>query len=236
MSLPDYAALTRDDPNPLKRWLQRRRLDDALAALPKDLRPRLILDYGAGDGELARRLNLRFSEARVVAFEPTPQFADAARQRGCTVVEHEGELPSGADLIVCAEVFEHLPAREEAAALDRIVDLLAPGGTLLVGVPVETGPAALLKGVFRLARGQPGAVWSAVWRAARGRAGPPRAEADLAGRRYHPSHIGFDQNAFAARLQQRLAVVARRGSPLPLAPGWANAELYLLARKEPFRG
>ena len=236
MSLPDYAGLTRDDPNPLKRWVQRRRLDDALAALPPALQPRLIIDYGAGDGELACRLAKRFPEARVVAFEPTPQFADAARGRGCIVVEDERDLPTSADLIVCTEVFEHLPPAEEAAALDVMAQLLAPGGTLLVGVPVETGPPALIKGAFRRARRQPEASWPAVWRAFRARPGARRGEVDLAGRNYHPSHIGFDQEAFAARLSRHLGPVARRGSPLSLAPSWANAELYLLARKEPSRG
>lgn len=235
MSLPDYAGLTRDDPNPLKRWLQRRRLDDALAALPRDLEPRVVVDYGAGDGELARRLAERFSQARVVAFEPAPEFAAAARLRLGTrgeVVEDEDALPEAADLVVCTEVFEHLPPEQEVAALERIGGMLGANGRLLIGVPVEVGPPALVKGLFRMARraGEEDARPGAIWAAFSGRPSRERGTVLLAGRPYHPSHTGFDHRAFAARLRARFEVEGARNSPLARAPVWASAETYMLAR------
>lgn len=237
MSLPDYAGLTRDDPNPLKRWLQRRRLDDALAMAPADCSPRVVVDYGAGDGELARRLAARFPAARVIAFEPAAEFAAAARAGGgrVEVVETEAELPDAADLVVCCEVFEHLPEREEAIALDQIGELVGRGGRLLVGVPIEVGPPALAKGLFRMARraGQEDARWPGVWRAATGRGQPHRAVSEIAGRAYHPSHLGFDHRALRRRLSLRFDILATRSSPAALVPTWVNAELYWWARRKP---
>ncbi len=236
MSLPDYAGLTRDDPNPLKRWLQRRRLDDALAMIPAGCSPGVVVDYGAGDGELARRLAARFPAARVVAFEPAAEFAAAARAGGgVEVVETEAELPDAADLVICCEVFEHLPEREEAIALDRIGELVGRHGRLLVGAPVEVGPPALAKGLFRMSRraGQEDARWTGIWRAAVGRPQPSRAVSEIAGRAYHPGHLGFDHRALRRRLASRFDILATRASPAALAPAWVNAELYWWARAKP---
>lgn len=236
MTLPDYAGLTRDDPNPLKRWFQRRRLADALAALPADLTPATVVDYGAGDGELALRLANRFPDAQVVAFEPAPDFAAAARvrlgSRG-TVVQDEADLPDYADLAVCTEVFEHLPPAETAAALDRLAALVGDGGLLLVGVPVEVGPPALAKGLFRMSRraGGEDARAGSVWAAFLGRPVERQVVALAPGRAYMPSHIGFDHRALERTMSERFQVVGRRASPFRLAPTAVNAEVYLLARR-----
>lgn len=238
MSLPDYAGLTREDPNPVKRWLQEKRLSDALAALPRGLRPRTIVDFGAGDGELAWRLAARFPEARVAVFEPARDFAAASRRRlgaRAVVVETEGALPSFcADLIVCTEVFEHLPPAEERAATRQLDRLLAPGGRLLVGVPVETGPPALVKGLFRAVRRSEAedARWSAIRSAAAGQAPADREVVEIApGRRYHPSHLGFDHRALRARLAERFTIAGERRSPLAAAPVWAASEVYWLLQR-----
>src|SRR5690625_260670 len=77
-----YANLTISDKNPIKRWLQRRRFDDALKALDRAApapAPLKVMDYGAGNGELIRQLaELRPIEATV--FEPTPTLMKEARQ------------------------------------------------------------------------------------------------------------------------------------------------------------
>ena len=43
-----YADLTRRDANPVKRWLQSRRLEDALRLIPSDAQT--VVDFGGGDG------------------------------------------------------------------------------------------------------------------------------------------------------------------------------------------
>src|SRR6185312_3386599 len=73
-SEPSYAALTREDPNQLKRAVQGRRLADALR-LAHGLTPRLIVDYGGGDGALARSAAALWPRARVICFEPAPRLA-----------------------------------------------------------------------------------------------------------------------------------------------------------------
>jgi SAM-dependent methyltransferase len=111
------------------------------------LRPylgRRVLDVGAGLGT--------FSEFAapgrdlVVALEPDPVFAAALSERfadsECVrVIASEAEvieprsLPGPFDSIVCLNVLEHI--RDDAAALARFCEHLAPGGRLLLLVPAH---------------------------------------------------------------------------------------------------
>jgi 2-polyprenyl-3-methyl-5-hydroxy-6-metoxy-1,4-benzoquinol methylase len=102
---------------------------------PRGLR---CLDVGCGAGALGSALK-EAGAAHVAGIEVHAEAADAARQRLDVVVEGsvldtplpfaEGEF----DLIVFADVLEHLP--DPDAALDRCLPLLAPGGTVVVSVP-----------------------------------------------------------------------------------------------------
>ena len=234
-----YADLTLADPNPIKRWLQRRRLVDALAlgarAAPH---ARIILDYGAGDGALMALARARFPNAALHCFEPTPDlFAQCTARLGDAAHLHarEDTLPTRAfDLIFCTEVFEHLPPRETDIALGAIACALKPEGVALIGVPIETGPPALAKGLFRWTRrpAAPDGRWRAILAATFGAPQDERTLSEIApGRAYHPFHIGFDHHAFARALAARFTIVARRGSPFRFAPAWANSELHFLAQR-----
>jgi len=233
-----YAALTRGDPNPLKRFVQRRRLADALR-LVDDLSPSLVVDFGGGDGALLAAAGARWPAARLICFEPAPQLAAEARAllaatARAEVVEREAALPSGeASLVFCTEVFEHLPPAETAHALDEIARVLEPGGRLVVGVPVEVGPPALAKGMFRAAR-RPhdfdGRI-AHVLGAAAGRPPAHRPRIEIApGRAYFPHHAGFDHRPLVAELGRRFEMEALAASPFGGLPAWLNSELYIRAR------
>jgi SAM-dependent methyltransferase len=234
-----YAALTREDPNLLKRAVQSRRLADALR-LARDLAPCSVVDYGGGDGALCRSAAALWPQARLLCFEPTPQLAEEARallaQTGqAQVVADEAALPAGgADLVFCTEVFEHLPPAETVRALDEIARILAPGGRAVIGVPVEIGPPALPKGLFRAVR-RPGdfdARPGAIARALLARAPGARPLAEISpGRAYFPHHVGFDHRPLARALAERFELEGRVGSPFPALPGWLNSELYFRVRR-----
>jgi len=237
-SEPSYAALTREDPNPLKRAVQGRRLADALR-LARGLTPRLVIDYGGGDGALARSAAALWPRARIICFEPAPRLADEARALlaetpTAAVVTDEAALPGGAaDLVFCTEVFEHLPPAETARALDEIARILAPGGRAVIGVPVEIGPPALPKGLFRALRrpaafdAQPGAIVQALL----GRPPPARPLEPISpGRAYYPHHLGFDHRRLARALTARFRHERRAGSPFPALPAWLNSEIYFRVR------
>jgi SAM-dependent methyltransferase len=239
MSLqPDYASITRDDPNAFKRFLQHKRLNDALGLL-KARRPALSIDYGAGDGELARLLRLMCPAGEVVCFEPSAQLraqavAHISALSGISLTAHVTNVADGcADAIFCLEVFEHLPPQETTEAIDHMHRLLKPDGVLIVGVPVETGPVARLKGWFRRRRRVDfDTDAQRIAQAARGDIRFERLRVDFeGGGGYYPHHLGFDYRDLLRRLATRFVIETRRSSPLALLPPEWNSELNLLLRK-----
>lgn len=71
-----YQLQTYASPSRLVRYPHRRRLEIAIE-LVAEVRSRVVVDYGAGDGELAVRLLADPRGAtveRLIAFDPTPEF------------------------------------------------------------------------------------------------------------------------------------------------------------------
>lgn len=234
-----YADLTWNDPNAVKRWLQHRRIRDALDQIGPDQARGLIVDFGGGDGMLAEVIQKRWPGTRVVVFEPYAEMAEAARRRldvypTVSVVEREVDLPPGADVIFCTEVFEHLPDVETDRALDEIDRILKAGGRLVIGVPVEVGPPALLKGLFRHWRraGAYDADLGRIWQATTGRA-PTDRPPEMLGpdRKYHSFHLGFDHRQLRRRLEERFGHARLTGSPFRIVPVFLNSEAYLTLTK-----
>jgi trans-aconitate methyltransferase len=129
-----YSDITFKDPSPIKRYVQRRRLTDALSVLGERFAGN-VLDYGGGNGELTRMIAGRFPNARVVYYEPSPEM----------FAEGKEDLKGARfDYVFCLEVFEHLPRGPTLKAIRTVNRLLTKGGLLIVGVPNEGYIMALL--------------------------------------------------------------------------------------------
>jgi trans-aconitate methyltransferase len=235
-----YADITRNDRNPVKRFLQRRRLSDALSLIKEPAQPRTIIDFGAGDGELCRILASRFPKARIFCYEPAPSLREDAvallRDIPQVVIAAAVDaLPQGAgDLVFCMEVFEHLPDQQTADALKAIHRLLSPEGTALVGVPVEVFAPAMLKGMFRMTRrrGDFDANVSNIVRAALGFPPRDRPVAEIMeSAPYYYQHLGFDHRRLRRQLKERFRILRTVGSPVKAFPAWLNSEVYFLLQK-----
>jgi SAM-dependent methyltransferase len=238
-----YFDKTFNDKNPVKRFLQRRRLDDALSVLDglrEDFSGR-VLDFGGGSGELSAAVAGRFPRAEVLCYEPTPSILQEAEQNlsGVGNATPAGSLRGiggGFDYVFCLEVFEHLPPRQTARVVRRVRRLLRDGGTFVVGVPNELFLSALFKGLFRMTRryGAFDERTGNVLRAAIGR--PPEhrpVKRIAAGLPYHFHHTGFDHRELRALLSDTFEVVRQFGSPL--RSELASSEVYLIL-KAPDRG
>ena len=242
-----YADITVDDPNPVKRWLQRRRLADALVAIrgAQADSPLRVLDIGAGDGELVLQMS-RVVSIDAVIYEPTPSLMAQAREKladldGVVFTDNLDSIVSGTcDYVFCLEVFEHLPRKETVATIAQIERLLKPGGSAVIGVPHELFMPALVKGVFRAWRrygdydANPGNVLLAML----GRPPHARPVAEISpGLPYHFHHLGFDYRALERFLNRRLQLAKRWFSPFPGLGAVFNSEVYYLFGKpfgEPF--
>jgi predicted TPR repeat methyltransferase len=120
-----------------------------ILALPPGLR---LLDLGAAGGHLGRAVRTRCSY--LAGVEPDPSLPPSARESYDDWREidalHAGEWERPFDVVVCADVLEHLANPE--AMLARIHQWLHPDGIILVSLPNIANisiRAALLAGRFR---------------------------------------------------------------------------------------
>ncbi len=120
-----------------------------ILALPPGFR---LLDLGAAGGHLGRAVRNRCSY--LAGVEPDSSLSASARSGydDWRVVDalHAGEWEKPFDVVICADVLEHLADPE--AMLARIHDWLHPEGILLVSLPNIANVsirAALLFGRFR---------------------------------------------------------------------------------------
>lgn len=112
-----------------------------------------ILDAGCGSGGLLAALADRAGYRAGVELSPTA--AQAAAQVADQVVNLPVDAalpfpPGSFDVVVCADILEHLP--EPAAALTSLAALCRPGGAVVISVPNVANWQArlrLLRGVWR---------------------------------------------------------------------------------------
>ena len=104
-----------------------------LNALPAQSK---VLDIGAASGTLARMcLN---KNLRLFGVEPNPTWAEMAsplyeKMWICSISDLEEEYLSGYDVVVLADILEHLPNPE--VILEKLVKQQAPGAKFLISVP-----------------------------------------------------------------------------------------------------
>jgi SAM-dependent methyltransferase len=137
-------------------WSHRGRFATGLR-LAREVGGARTLDYGCGDGTfLGLLMNGQPSPRIAVGAELTTAIVADCRERfkaqkglHFVLIEdlarpaHHGAY----DAIYCMEVLEHVV--DPAAMLDTFKQLLAPGGTLVVSVPIETGIPVVVKQVVR---------------------------------------------------------------------------------------
>jgi SAM-dependent methyltransferase len=137
-------------------WSHARRFETAVE-LARAFGGKKMLDYGCGDGTfLALTMMMPDAPSLAVGAELSSdaiddcrlRYSDEPRLQFVRVGELDGRNHAGQyDAVFCMEVFEHVVDWEpELARLER---LLAPDGTLIISVPVETGLPLLVKQTVR---------------------------------------------------------------------------------------
>jgi SAM-dependent methyltransferase len=229
-------------------WSHRRRFEIGLD-LARSCRGKRLLDYGCGDGTFLALLNARpDAPAEGVGAELDPfQVTDCRARLGgrpglrfVSIGELDGPEHQGRyDAVMCMEVLEHVVALD--AIVERLSSLLAPGGRLMVSVPIETGLPLLLKQAARRIAG---------WRGIGDYPGTsPYTAAEywasvFAGRRQHlqrrvynsdgpmpfHDHKGFNWMTLRARLTRQFVIERAVASPIPWLGPHLATQVWFVAR------
>lgn len=232
-------------------WSHRGRFATSLR-LAREVGAARALDYGCGDGTFLGLLMNGESAPRVaVGAELTPSIVDDCRERFkaqkglhfVLIEDLERPLHQGAyDVVYCMEVLEHVI--DPAAMLDTFERLLAPGGTLVISVPIETGiPVAVKQLVRRLAgwRGighYPGTTGytpiemlrSVFARSTQHITRPVHGRED--GSTFH-DHKGFNWRVLRKLIDAQFDLVRESTSPVQWLGPQLGTQRWLIARKRP---
>jgi hypothetical protein len=245
---PDgYAKTTYANSHWLIRYPHRKRFNKAAELLLSN-EPRVLFDYGAGDGEWVARLlesPLASSVELAVAYDPTPRQHTKARKRlapwsdrAVVATNLDDALAAlggqQIDALACLEVLEHLSLRERQRFYRFSAEHLAEGGLCLIDVPVEIGPTLVVKQFGRrVLKGWPkGYTFTELMKPVLGmrirdpRRFDPEGEEDWIG-----AHIGFDYRELRDEVSEWMPVERSVTTPLGALPPWlGNQEVMLLAR------
>jgi 2-polyprenyl-3-methyl-5-hydroxy-6-metoxy-1,4-benzoquinol methylase len=134
MAIPSYLHA-----NPLINWIFWKRHDAVLGLLANRTLKR-AMDFGCGTGAFLPTLASRSQET--FGYDIRPAVARALVKRlqlpNCTVLgpdEYSANPPADLDVIVCADVLEHVPDLEQTCSGLRA--LLSKNGALIVSGPTE---------------------------------------------------------------------------------------------------
>jgi 2-polyprenyl-3-methyl-5-hydroxy-6-metoxy-1,4-benzoquinol methylase len=208
-----------------------------------------LLDYGCGDGTFIALTHGTFSHA-VGADVDAAQIADCRQRLGSlehvefvlTTALEPPDHTRAYDLVTCMETLEHCTDAERERVIGELARLCAPGGRIVISVPIEIGPALAGKQLFRA---------MAAWRGhgdyhhretytlrelaaavlGRPRLARPVYRADTPfGAVEYCGHKGFDWRLLERDLRRVLRVERRLFTPMPLLKGMLNSQVWFVCR------
>jgi SAM-dependent methyltransferase len=225
-----YSSMTIGNNSSIKRWSHSSRFSKALSVMPPAAHDR-ILDFGTGDGHLVALIKQGCPSARVCGFDPNlDPKADEIKQRFPDVqfVRNRDGITDGLfDKVYCLETLEHFVGKPLLEIVSFLTNKTSPDGRILVSVPIETGPASLVKNVFRSMMGQRhrGTTWKIIWDSFVGNmAAIPRPAGESG---WISSHLGFDFRTIPALFAQFGYVAeATAYSPVPFLGHALNSQIF----------
>ena len=241
-----YARKQLHCPSRVVSWSHGSRFDLALRLAGSDPGGRL-LDYGCGDGTFVAMVHERFAETRGADAEPGQ--VETCRQRlgslrgvSFSLTSELGPAETARwQVVTCMEVLEHCLEDERRRVIAELARLCAPGGRVIISVPIETGPSLLGKQFVRALAGLRGLGDYAH----RERYSPSEMLRSLAGvpirRDVHTDvkptgsfsfhgHKGFDWRVVEREAGERLSIERRMFSPLRWTGPVINSQAWLICR------
>ncbi len=223
-------------------WSHRRRMQTAYEMV-QPFAGATLLDYGCGDGTFLGFVSRLFPNA-VGADADANQVEDCRRRflrlegiQFITIDElHSSENDRRFRLICCMEVLEHCLDDDADRLLADLKRLLAPGGAIIISVPIEIGPTLLGKEAIRAMAGwrrigdyqyrdsyRPKQLIRMVCAGNQTQIERPRYPF---GEGFAHSHKGFNWRRLRSRLEQSFVISEIRFSPFNGLAGLFSSQVW----------
>ena len=206
-----------------------------------------LLDYGCGDGTFLAEVCDLFPNATGGDIDSgqnddcRKRFAARPAISFLSIAELEQPAHCGSyNIVTCMEVLEHCPPATTERVIGDLRRLVAPGGTVVISVPIEIGPTLLGKQMIRTISGWRSIgdykfrerytvaelttmlladEWTAIER--------PIYSASDGAQPFH-GHKGFNWRALRCRLQDTFEIRETRFSPLEFLRGYLSSQAWLI--------
>ncbi len=243
-----YARKQLDCRSSVIAFSHRARFETAIALAGSNPRGR-ILDYGSGDGTFLSMVAGRFGEclgadiARDQVEDCRARFAVVPNVHFCELAAlRERGHEQMYDVVTCMEVLEHCPPSALRAILGDIARLVAPGGRVIISVPIETGPTFVVKYAVRTVAGWRGLSDYRYYERypigdalrmifATRRTQVHRPISNEGGFETH-SHYGFNWHHVEEQVAAVLTIERRLFSPFNLFGGAFSSQAWLVCRPQ----
>lgn len=191
-----------------------------------------VLDFGGGDGaflELLHKASNRYLD--LVLFEP---FMDVPTLKNFTHYKSWDLVRSHIsnkrfDVVFCQEVMEHFSSKRQIEALSNIASVLSINGFLIISVPVEIGPVAIIKNVGRWKHRNNSAEIYSYSNLLKSFFSLP-VNYDRGGDGFL-SHMGFYYKDLQNIMSKEFVIERILGSPFPWLPITLNSQVFYVARR-----
>jgi SAM-dependent methyltransferase len=231
--------------NKVLAWSHHSRFEKSLGLIGQN--SKRLLDYGCGDGTFLALASDRIVEGHGVDADAN-QIEDCRKRLGSLEnlsffvnsdlagPQHDGQY----DVVTCMETLEHCTEPVVEAVLADVSRLCAPGGRVVISVPVEVGPSFLVKQSVRaIARRQDASSYDVheVY--------PIRDAMKMLFARRHTSverplfgepplvghtHYGFNWRRLRERVAHHLSMERTLFTPLGFLGGLVSSQAYFVCR------
>ncbi|BDX31628.1 hypothetical protein TUM20985_21750 [Mycobacterium antarcticum] len=225
-------------------WSHRSRFVKAISLIDDDAAN--LLDYGCGDGTFLAMAAAKYEKGHGADIDANQiegckeRFADLDDVSFSVIGELTSEYDGTFDVVTCMETLEHCTEDIVEIVLADLARLAAPGGRVIVSVPIEIGPSFVLKQSIRaLARRMGNSSYHMVERYTAADA----AKMVFAGRNTSVerplykvdgaegySHFGFNWRALRERVAHHLVVEETQFTPVGQLRGFASSQAWFLCR------
>ncbi len=226
-----YKSITVSSKSSIKRFTHSKRFI-LIANLLKKNKYKKILDYGAGDGELYKFLDLK-TRKKIFFFEPKLAMVKEMKKNlknyeKIKIFTNSNRIfKNYFDLICINEVFEHLNLKEQKKLINNLKKILKQNGIIIISVPIEVGLSSLIKNFIRIIIFQThenttffNIIKSLFY-----------LEINRPNKKYNNSHIGFNYLKFVKFLKKENLIIDKyQFSPFNFLKGFINSQIFITAK------